>query len=221
MVLLLTAVGCGTTSETTSGTGDAPPGSTAADEIEGLRRDPPLDVTGVTLPEVSPDQPEQPFELVPQPGNLLFVYFGYTHCPDLCPTTMADLRKGLKQLGPDAERVEVAFVTVDPERDTADVLPAYLDSFVDGAHALRTDDPAALQAAEDAFLASSTITPLDDGTYSVSHTAFSSIVDEHGVVVAEWPFGFSADSMARDLRILLAEVPTPAGATTTTAGPTS
>ena len=136
VALLLAAVGCGTASETTSATGDAPAGSTAPDQIEGMRRDPPLDVSGVTLPEVSPGQPDQPFELVARPGHLLFVYFGYTHCPDLCPTTMADLRKGLKQLGPDAERVDVAFVTVDPERDTADVLPTYLSSFVDGARAL-------------------------------------------------------------------------------------
>lgn len=211
---VLVAAACGTSSTTTEG-GSGAPGSTAPDQIEGLRRDPPLDVAGVTLPEVSPDLPAQPFELVAQPGNLLFVYFGYTHCPDLCPTTMADLRKALAQLGPDADRVEVAFATVDPERDTADVLPAYLSSFVDGAHALRSEDPAELQAAEDAFLASSTITPLDDGTYSVSHTAFSSIVDENGTVVAEWPFGFPPDSMARDLRILLSQVP--ARATTTTA----
>lgn len=216
--LVLLGAACGGTSDATDDA-TGPSGDPAPDQIEGLRRDPPLDVSGVTLPEVTPGAADVPFVLTPQPGNLLFVYFGYTHCPDLCPTTMADLRKALKELGPDAERIEVAFVTVDPERDTASVLPAYLDSFVDGAHALRTEDPEALQAAEDAFLASSTITPLDDGTYSVSHTAFSSIVDEHGAVVAEWPFGFSPDSMARDLRILLAEIDSTA-TTGSTAPPT-
>lgn len=217
--LLVIAGACGTTEPGPDAADGASTGTAAPDQIEGLRRDPPLDVTGVTLPEVEPGQPDTPFALVPSPGNLLFVYFGYTHCPDLCPTTMADLRKALKQLGPDASRVEVAFVTVDPQRDTADVLPGYLASFVDGAHALRTEDPAELQRAEDAFLASSTITPQDDGTYSVSHTAFSSIVDEHGTVVAEWPFGFSPDSMARDLRILLADVPVPTTATSSPPAP--
>lgn len=217
-VALAVLVGAGACGGTDAG---APAGSTppaGADELEGLRRDPPVDVSGVVLPEVFGDRPEQPFTMVAQPGQLLFVYFGYTNCPDLCPTTLADLRKALKQLGPDASRVDAAFVTVDPERDTAAVLPSYLGSFVDDGHAIRTEDAAALQAAEDAFLASSTITPNDDGTYEVSHTAFSSIVDERGIVVAEWPFGISPDSMANDLRILLAELD--AGSTTGSRPPT-
>lgn len=215
LVVVLVAGACGSTDEgSTAGT--APEAST--DALEGLRRDPPLDVSTVVLPEVREGEADQPFTMVPQPGNLLFVYFGYTHCPDLCPTTLADLRKALRELGPDAARIETAFVTVDPQRDTASVLPSYLSSFVDGGHAIRVDDPAALQAAEDAFLASSTITPLEDGTYSVSHTAFSSIVDDTGTVVAEWPFGISPDSMASDLRILLDETDRDrAGGSSTTA----
>ncbi len=206
LTILLTVSACGSNEVTgTSGT-DQTTTTQGADTLEGLRRDPPQDVSGVVLPEVHDGQPDQPFTMVAQPGNLLFVYFGYTHCPDLCPTTMSDLRKALSQLGPDADRIETAFVTVDPQRDTPAVLPAYLSSFVDDGHALRVEDPAVLETAETAFLASSTITPNDDGTYEVSHTAFSSIVDDQGTVVAEWPFGISPDSMANDLRILLAEI---------------
>jgi protein SCO1/2 len=173
--------------------------------VQGLQRTPPLDVSSVTLPEVHAGAPDQPFTMKADPGKLLFVYFGYTHCPDLCPTTMADLRKALKQLGPDASRIQTAFVTVDPQRDTADVLPGYLTSFVADAHALRTEDLAALKAAEDKFAASSSLTPNGDGTYEVAHTASSAIVDQNGKVVAEWPFGTSPEVMASDLRLLLAQ----------------
>ena len=75
------------------------------------------------------------------------MYFGYTNCPDVCPTTMADLGAALDRLDDeDAARVDVAMVTVDPERDTA-VLADYVQSFVADAHAMATDDPAALRAA--------------------------------------------------------------------------
>ena len=199
--LALGATACGSSrTDSASGTTVA-----AATKVQGLQRTPPLDVSSVTLPEVHAGAPDQPFTTKADPGKLLFVYFGYTHCPDLCPTTMADLRKALKQLGPDASRIQTAFVTVDPQRDTADVLPGYITSFVADAHALRTDDFAALKAAEDKFAASSSLTPNGDGTYEVSHTASSSIVDQNGKIVAEWPFGTSPEVMASDLRLLLAQ----------------
>lgn len=202
--LALGAVACGSSGGTATSTTSAP-----SNKIEGLQRSPASDVSAVTLPEVQPGAPDRPFTMKAQPGHLLFVYFGYTHCPDLCPTTMSDLRKALKILGPDASRIDTAFVTVDPQRDTADVLPAYLNSFVPGAHALRTEDLAALKAAEDPFLASSSLTPNAEGGYDVSHTASSSIVDQNGKVVVEWPFGTSPETMANDLRLLLAQQPAP------------
>jgi protein SCO1 len=199
MALTLVLTACGASTTGSSGT-DVPSGT---GKLEGLQRNPPLQVGTVTLPAVKPGQPDQPFPMRAQPGELLAVYFGYTSCPDLCPTTLSDLRKALKQLGDDARRIDTAFVTVDPQRDTPEVLDMYLSSFLTRYHALRTEDPAALRAAEEPFLASSTITPRADGTYDVSHTAVTALVDKNGTVVLEWPFGVSPETMANDLAILL------------------
>ena len=193
-----TACGSSTSSQSTSS-------SASENGILGIQRDNPLDVSAVTLPDVTVGAPDKPFTMKADPGKVLFVYFGYTHCPDLCPTTLADLRKAMAQLGPTATaQVQVAFVTVDPQRDTAEILNPYLASFVTGAHALRTVDPAQLRAAEDAFLASSTVTTKSDGTVEVSHTATSYLVDNNGRVVVEIPFGTTPDAMANDLAHVLA-----------------
>lgn len=196
--LLLAGCGSDTSSRSTASTA-------MGTEVLGIQRDQPLDVSAVTLPEVAAGAPDEPFTMKAADGKLLFVYFGYTHCPDLCPTTLADLRKALTQLdAEDAARVQVAFVTVDPDRDTAANLGPFLASFVTGAHALRTTDAAQLRSAEDAFLASSTVTTGSDGTVEVSHTAISYLVDSQGRVVDEMPFGTTPDAMANDIRLLLA-----------------
>ncbi|QGG95879.1 SCO family protein [Actinomarinicola tropica] len=171
--------------------------------LEGITRASPISVADIEITEVAPDAPDRPFRFRAPDGELLFVYFGYTSCPDVCPLTLSDLRAALEELDPaDASRLSVAFVTVDPERDTAEVLVPYLGHFFDRIHALRTEDAAVLQEVEDAFGASSTITPKDDGTYDVSHSAISYLVDSDGEVVVEWPYGVSSDAMAHDLRIL-------------------
>ena len=115
LVLVVTATACGS---------DEPPR-----ELAGVRRTPLPDVTGVTLPDVSRDG--APFEFVADEGELLVLYFGYTMCPDVCPTTLADVRSALRQLDEDdAARVELAFATVDPDRDHADLITGYVQSFV-------------------------------------------------------------------------------------------
>ena len=96
-------------------------------ELVGLTRDPAPQVDAVTLPDVS--NGGEPFEFRAADGGLLVVYFGYTNCPDVCPTTMADLRTALGDIGDDADRVDVAMVTIDPDRDTP-VLTDYVQSFV-------------------------------------------------------------------------------------------
>lgn len=190
-VLLVTLAGCGD---------DSGEGSPA---LEGMTRDDPISVADVAITEVAPGRPGQPFRFRADDGELLFVYFGYTSCPDVCPVTLTDLSRALDLLDPElAADLSVAFVTVDPARDTAEVLVPYLGHFFDRVHALRTEDPTALSAVESAFGASSTITPNDDGTYEVSHTAISYVVDSGGDVVVEWPYDTSSSAMARDLQIL-------------------
>ena len=162
------------------------------------------------LPEVGamslPDAPSgSPFTFSASPGGILLVYFGYTSCPDICPTTLSAVRTALKQLGSDADRVQLAMVTVDPKRDTGSVLTRYLDSFVPGAHALRTDDDEQLLAVADAFGASYAVSTGPGGSEEVAHTTFLYAVDDQGRIRVQWPFGVQASEVASDLRILLGE----------------
>jgi protein SCO1/2 len=173
--------------------------------LQGLTRPEPLAVGELTLPVAATGEARP---LRAAPGELLAVYFGYLSCPDVCPTTMADLESALAELDPDdAERVEVAFVTVDPERDDAERLDSYLDHFFDRYQGLRTEDPAELARVEDAFLATSALTPDAEGGYDVTHSATTYVVDEAGTVLVEWAFGTPADVMAADLAILLDDRP--------------
>jgi protein SCO1/2 len=94
-------------------------------------------------------------------------------------------------------------VTVDAQRDTPEVMNGYLSSFTDRFHALRPTDVSELEAAQNAFLASSTIVVGEDGKIEVAHSATAYVVDSHGTVLVEWPFGVDKELMARDLRILL------------------
>jgi len=174
-------------------------------ELVGLTRDPEPQVDAVALPDLSHDG--APFEIRAPADGLLVVYFGYTNCPDVCPTTMADVKTALDDLGDDAERVEVAMVSVDPERDIP-VLDDYVQSFVPGGHALATDDQAALQSAAAPFGVSYQVTTGPDGKIDVSHSSYLFAVDDAGKLVVTWPVGLdetstSADDLAADMRRLL------------------
>jgi protein SCO1/2 len=180
--------------------------------LTGIVRDDPLRSDGITVTDVT-DSGAYPaeadtFELVARPESLLVVYFGFTNCPDICPTSLAELRAALQRIGDDAERVDLAMITVDPERDTAEVLNGYVGSFVDRYHVLRPSSPEELEAVENAFLASSSVTKAADGRVEVSHTATTYVVDENGVVQVELPFGHGVDNLVNDLQVLLDEART-------------
>jgi protein SCO1/2 len=179
---------------------------TAPNTIIGLVRDEPLVVADQTITRVDEMGAESPYVFKAGEEKLLVVYFGFTNCPDLCPTTLADLRSAFRRIPGSAEKVDVAMVTVDPERDTADRLVPYLSSFVDDPVALRTEDTDLLERVEAAFLASSSIEKEATGKVDVSHTAATYVVDANGVVIVEWPFGIGADGMENDLRILLEDL---------------
>lgn len=173
-------------------------------ELAGYRRDPAPVVGGLSLPDLTADGAD--FELRAEPGGLLAVYFGYTNCPDFCPTTLSDLRLALRRMDEaDAARVDVAMVTVDPERDLP-VLAAYVTSFFDDGHALGTEDENRLQAAAAPFGVAYTITRGDGGEIEdVSHTTALYVVDDQGELVLTWQFGVAIDDLAADLDQLLAE----------------
>ena len=171
-------------------------------ELVGLTRDPAPQVDDVALPDVS--RGGEQFEFRAAEGGLLVVYFGFTNCPDVCPTTMSDLSRALGELGDDAERVSVAMVTVDPERDT-EVLAEYVQSFVPGAHAIATDDDATLRAFSEAFGVSYGVLTGPDGEVEVNHSSYLFAVDDAGRLVITWPFGTPVDDLAGDLKQLLAD----------------
>lgn len=182
-------------------------GGGAADDppqvLQGMVREPPLEVGEVVAPEVDARGEVTDFRFRARPGGLLLVAFGYTHCPDVCPTTLSEFRTAIGRLGDRrADRIDVAFYTVDPGRDTPEIVTAYLGSFVDGGHALRAEDFKALRVAEKAFNVSSTIREDTEQRIVVTHTARSFVVDEHGTVVLEWAFGVGSDVMADDLGML-------------------
>jgi protein SCO1/2 len=146
----------------------------------------------------------RPMELRADNGELLVVYFGYTRCPDICPTTLVAVKNAKKRLGEDSSRIDLAMITVDPDRDTPDVLPKYLSSFTDKFHALVPATDQELRRAENAFDATSSVTVVD-GKVEVVHGGTCYVVDPEGRVVDEFPFGMDAESMAHDLKILLKE----------------
>lgn len=175
--------------------------------LQGIVRDEPLIVGSVAVTDVTSAgryaDHDGSFEFRADPGRLLVVYFGYTNCPDLCPTTLALVRAAKRELGDDGDLIDLAMVTVDANRDTPEVMNGFLASFTDSFHALVPSDDAELRAAEDAFLASSTIVTNASGEIEVGHSATAYVVDSTGTVLVEWPFGIDKTVMIDDLRILL------------------
>lgn len=170
----------------------------------GIVRDPAPVVAGVALPDATTNAP---VAFRAAPDGLLLVYFGYLSCPDVCPTTMADLRTALGKLrGAERDRVQVVMATIDPGRDTGQALQSYVSAFVTGARGVRTDDPAALRAAADALGADYQVRTSATGSIEVSHTGFVYVIDDDGRLQLTWPFGIDAAAMQRDLRLLLSRV---------------
>lgn len=169
--------------------------------LTGVIRTPPPNVGAVELPDVAGGGTLYPTRA--SSGHLLIVYFGYTACPDICPTTMADLRRAVRNLEGGGDLIEVAMITVDPERDVPERLTAYVQNFFAGGHALRTEDPAALRRAATAFGADYDVTTDESGLIEVSHSAFLYAVDDRGRIVVQWPFGTPSSDIQNDLALLI------------------
>ena len=172
--------------------------------LAGTVIDPHPDVGSVALPDAAAGGTD--YVTKAEPGRLLLVYFGYTYCPDICPASLADLRAAVEGLGEQAERIDVAMISVDPTRDTADVLLSYIQAFFDDAHALRTDDPERLVAAAGAYGAGFQVTEYEDGTFSVGHSAFIYAVDADGLVRVQWDFGTPVEVIQSDLMQMLGRI---------------
>jgi protein SCO1/2 len=132
-------------------------------------------------------------------GRPFLVFFGYTHCPDICPTTLFELSEVMHALGKDADRIGALFITVDPERDTPAVMKDYLSSFdphLRGA----TGDPQAIEAAEKAYRVYAKKVPTKNGDYSMDHTALVYLMDKQGHFVAPFKLDRKPQEAADALR---------------------
>jgi protein SCO1/2 len=195
LAVVLVACGDGGSSNLATDGGAGDPG-----ELAGYRRDPAPVVGDFELPDLSNDG--EPFALRAEPGELLVVYFGYTNCPDFCPTTLSDVRLARRELD-EPSAVDVAMITIDPDRDLP-ILAEYMDGFFpDDGHALGTDDPSLLARVAAPFGTSYLVSTNDDGDVEVGHRTDLYAVDDEGSIALTWPFGVSKDELAADFEHLL------------------
>jgi protein SCO1 len=138
-------------------------------------------------------------------GKLVVLFFGYTHCPDICPTTLVDLAAVMKQLGPDAARVQVLFVTLDPERDTPEVLSKYVPAFDASFLGLSGDDAATQRVAKEFRIFYEKQPGGAPGAYTVDHSAQSYVLDGRGRMRLFVKQDRISQDLAEDLRMLLKE----------------
>lgn len=138
-------------------------------------------------------------------GRVVVLFFGYTHCPDICPTTLAEMAEVMKKLGKDAARVQVLFVTVDPERDTPEVLSQYVPAFDPGFLGLSGDAAATQRAAKEFKIFYEKRAGSTPSAYTVDHSGQSYVIDPQGRLrLLVRPDRISAD-LADDLRAVLKE----------------
>ncbi len=132
-------------------------------------------------------------------GRPFLVFFGFTNCPDVCPTTLFEVSEVLRALGPQADGMRAFFITVDPERDTPPVLKDYLSSFDPHLSGL-TGDPAAIAAVAKAYRVYYKKVPLDQGGYTMDHTAVVYLMDKNGRFVSPFNLKRTTQAAAADLR---------------------
>ena len=151
------------------------------------------------------DADGKPRTLADFKGKVTVIFFGYTQCPDVCPSTLAELAAARQLLGADGARVQGVFVTVDPERDTATILKAYVGSFGNDLVALRGSLDETKVAAKNFKVFYAKVPGKTDTSYTMDHTAGSYVLDAAGRVRLFTRYGVGPQALAADLKILLAE----------------
>jgi protein SCO1/2 len=136
-------------------------------------------------------------------GKIVAIFFGYTHCPDVCPTTLSDFALAMRELGEDGKRVQVLFVTVDPERDTPELLAKYVPSFNPGFLGLYTDPVSLAALAKDFKVVYQKNTTSGSKNYLIDHSAGTYVYDTSGQLRLLIPYGAGPRDIAHDLRLLL------------------
>ena len=168
-----------------------------------------VDITGAEYArELSlPDADGHMRTLADFKGKVTLVFFGYTQCPDVCPSTLAELAAVKRGLGKDGDRVQGVFVSVDPQRDTPQILKAYMASFDPGFIALRGTPEQTQAAAKNFKVFYAQVPGKTEGSYTVDHTAGSYVFDASGKVRLFVRYGSGAEALRHDLKLLLDEDP--------------
>ena len=136
-------------------------------------------------------------------GKAVVIFFGFTQCPDVCPTALSALAEAMRRLGPDATRVQVLFVTIDPERDTADLLSRYVPAFHPSFLGLRGDAEATARVAKEFKVLYQKVPGQTPDTYTMDHSAGLYLFDPQGRLRVFESHGQGAEAIAHDLRELL------------------
>ena len=143
-------------------------------------------------------------------GKVVVLFFGYTHCPDFCPNTLTEIHRAMKVLGPQADKVQVIFVTVDPARDTASILKHYPPNFDPRFLGLRPkDDTALAMLAKDFKIHYKKVPGTTPASYTIDHTARSYAFDPEGHLRLHIDHANGPDALAHDLKALLNETAKP------------
>lgn len=137
-------------------------------------------------------------------GKVVVMFFGFVHCPDVCPATLSELAAVARELGTDADRMQVLFVTVDPDRDTPEVLRQYVPSFDPRFLGLYGDAEATARAAKEFKIFYQKQASKEAKSYSVDHSAGTYILDRQGRLRLFARYGAGAPALLHDIRILLA-----------------
>ena len=149
------------------------------------------------------DATGKPVSLADYRDKVVVLFFGYTHCPQICPTTLADLAQVMQSLGKDAERVQVLFVTLDPERDTRELLAQYPPAFFPTFKGLAGDARATDEAAR-AFGVSYKRNPNASGSYDLDHSAGTYLIAPGGKRILLAPYAQRSDWLQQDIKLLMA-----------------
>ena len=136
-------------------------------------------------------------------GKAVVVFFGFTRCPDVCPTTLAEMKAVKEKLGKDGERLQVLFVTVDPERDTPELLAKYVPAFDPSFLGLYGDADATARTAKEFKVFYQKVAGSSPDNYSVDHTAASYVYDPQGRLRLFVKPGTGPDAIAHDIKLLL------------------
>ncbi|MES2960670.1 MAG: SCO family protein [Pseudomonadota bacterium] len=164
-----------------------------------------IDITGAEYARqlALPDASGKARTLADFKGKVTVVFFGFTQCPDVCPTTLAEIAAVKQKLGPDGAKVQTVFVTVDPERDTPEVVGAYVAGFGPDVVALRGTLEQTQAAAKDFKVFFAKVPGKTEGSYTMDHTAGSFVFDPQGRVRLFIRHGGGPDAMASDLKQLM------------------